>query len=220
MTMGARVENQPTDSSPRNWWLMSAAAEYRPSACFNNCFASRSNARPAGVSDKPCAWWRRNNCTFSSRSMCEIAVETAGWEILARFDAAVMLPVSAAAIKYASCRKVNFIRPANSQITGDAEARSGAGVERAAHIVVDLRRVNVPGGRKRAERIMIVPVHPQIDDRPAHLVHHQQPRGMHRTRFAAPLRARIQRMQQTRAQMSGRGLECGHHRRGYVDPRQ
>ena len=55
MTMGARVENQPTDNSPRNCWLMSAAAEYSPSACFINCFESRSIARPAGVKDKPCA---------------------------------------------------------------------------------------------------------------------------------------------------------------------
>src|SRR5580692_4752899 len=182
--MGASVENQPTDSSPRIWRLTSAAAEYRPSACFKSCFASRSNARPAGVSDKPCACRRRNNCTFNSRSMCEIAVEIAGWEILARFDAAVMLPVSAAAIKYASCRKVNFIPPAISQIARDAEARGSAGIERAANIVVDLRRVNIPECGERAERIMLAPVDPQIDDGPTHLVHHQEPRGMHRTRLA------------------------------------
>ena len=46
--MGAKVDNQPTDNSPRNCWLMSAAAVYSPSACFSNCFASRSSARPAG----------------------------------------------------------------------------------------------------------------------------------------------------------------------------
>jgi hypothetical protein len=34
--------------------------------------------------------------------MCEMAVEIAGCEMLARFDAWVMLPVSAAAMKYAS----------------------------------------------------------------------------------------------------------------------
>jgi hypothetical protein len=31
--------------------------------------------------------------------MCEIAVDMAGWEMLARREASVMLPVSAAAIK-------------------------------------------------------------------------------------------------------------------------
>ena len=31
--------------------------------------------------------------------MCEIAVDMAGWEMLARFDADVTLPVSAAAMK-------------------------------------------------------------------------------------------------------------------------
>jgi hypothetical protein len=38
-----------------------------------------------------------------------MAVEMAGCEMLARFEAEVMLPVSAAAMKYASCRSVNFI---------------------------------------------------------------------------------------------------------------
>jgi hypothetical protein len=40
--------------------------------------------------------------------MWEIAVEIAGCEMLARLDARVMLPVSAAAMKYDSCLKLNF----------------------------------------------------------------------------------------------------------------
>ena len=93
--MGASVVNQPTASSPRGGRPTSAAAEQSPSACISSCFASRSNARPAGVSDRPCAWWRRNSCTSSSRSMWEMAVEMAGWEILARLEASLMLPHSA-----------------------------------------------------------------------------------------------------------------------------
>ena len=41
--------------------------------------------------------------------MCEIAVEIAGCEMLARRDASVMLPASAAAAKYDSWRSVSFM---------------------------------------------------------------------------------------------------------------
>src|SRR3984957_13005910 len=211
---------------------MSAAAEYIPSACFNNCLASRSRVRPAGVSDSPCAWWRRNNCTSNSRSMCDIAVEMAGCEMLARFDAKVMLPVSAAAMKKANCRRVNFILGAASAahadysdrlpgvpswIAGHAESGCLAGGQGAAHIIVDLRSVNAPQRRQGGDGIRVTPIDPQVDDGPRHLAHHQESRRVNRAGFASALRARAQRGEQPRSEMSRRGFECGHHREGNID---
>src|SRR5271170_6699296 len=106
--------------------------------------------------------------------------------MLARFDASVMLPVSAAAMKYASCLKVNFIGVDDSWVTRHPEAGRALRIECAAHIVIDLRRVYIPNRGQRGERLR-APVDAQIDNRPADVAHDQQARGMNRPGLATPL---------------------------------
>src|SRR5579871_2619919 len=182
MTMGASVTRQPTDSAPRSW-PASNVTEYRLSACLISSLASRNSVRPAGVSDSPWAWWRMKSWIPSSCSRCEMAVEMEGWEIFARSEASVMLPVSPAAMKYSSWRSVNFNRgswgvqgsvliprpvttdptPLPCQDGGDPAAVSGVarnvvgggggGLAGALDVGIDLGGVDIPGGLESGKGI-------------------------------------------------------------------
>jgi len=140
--------------------------------------------------------------------------------MFARFEASVMLPVSAAAMKYASCLNVNFIRVDFSRVSGYAEAWGLLRIDGPAHIIIDLRGVDLPHGGKRSDRLLRAPVDAQIDDRPADFAHDEEACGVDRSGFSAPPRARTQRLQQSYAKGTARGLEREHHCRGNIFSRQ
>src|SRR5208283_5589123 len=99
-----------------------------------------------------------------------------------------MLPASAAAMKYANCLKVNLIGLDRSWAARYPEAGRALRIDRAAHIVIDLRRVYIPNRGQCGERLR-TPIDPQIDDRPRDFAHDQQTRGMNRSGLAAALGA-------------------------------
>lgn len=108
-TMAASVVKQPTRTGPRTWLCALLATSYKAMAWSSRPRISRRTSAPAGVTDRPCAWWRTNSGTCSSASTWVMAEEMDEGETWMRLAASAMLPNSPAATQYSNCLKVSRV---------------------------------------------------------------------------------------------------------------
>src|SRR5882724_6694142 len=110
---------------------------------------------------------------------------------------------------------MNLVPSASSQIPRHTKYWRGCGLDRATHVILDLRCVDIPNYFERGNRVMVDPIDAQIHDRPRDIAHDEQAGRVNRPRLSTPLDTCPQRLEQPCAKMPGGSLECLDHDRRY-----
>ena len=167
--------------------VSSARSARAPPASRSTARARVSNRRPAGVGETPRAWWRTSSSTPSDGlELRERRRHRRGRDGDLAARPRVTLPASQVATKYSSCRSVKRMLGGSSAVSRRRARRSSA---RRSDPARGSRSPAACGAHTPPERSqlgdrVVVPVDPQVGDRPAH---RGRPR---RARPSAPARPR------------------------------